>query len=105
MRPPAERPMPAPVSRHVSAPHRLGVSMNFEDGPNDVTVAERKTPGTAVPGTTAGEEAEQRPRLLLPSDPEFREIEQAAQESTGMSRRSVLRLGAPGGGGGGAGRR
>src|SRR3954451_9712692 len=100
MRSPAERPMPAPVSRHVSASHRLGVSMNFEDGPNDVTVDEPQTPGTAVPGTTAGEEAEQRPRLLLPSDPEFRETEQEAQESTGMSRRSVLRLGALGVAGG-----
>ncbi|MFL6027781.1 MAG: multicopper oxidase domain-containing protein, partial [Friedmanniella sp.] len=70
--------------------------MNVEDGPDDVTVAGLTTPGTQVPGTTAGEEAEQRPRLLLPSDPEFREIEQEAQASTGMSRRTVLRLGALG---------
>ena len=45
-------------------------------------------------GTTGVQESE--PKLLLPADPGFAEIEAQAEERSGLSRRSVLRLGALG---------
>src|SRR4051794_1819386 len=46
--------------------------------------------------TTVSDRPVEQPQLLLPSDPGFAEIEERAEERSGLSRRSLLRLGALG---------
>ncbi|WP_197677232.1 multicopper oxidase family protein [Friedmanniella luteola] len=69
--------------------------MNLENSDDGSSTAAARPPAAGVPRADQAETVA-RPPLLLPSDPEFQEIERTAREAEGIDRRTVLRLGALG---------